>query len=415
VTDTVIRVQDLAKSYAIGENAPVYGSLRESLENRFKGLVDGKFRSGSSKSIWALRDVSFEVKRGSVVGIIGRNGAGKSTLLKILSRITRPTSGKAIVRGRVGSMLEVGTGFHPELTGRENIYLNGAILGMKRSEIDRKFDEMVAFAGIEEFLDTPVKRYSSGMFVRLAFAVSAHLDMEILLVDEVLAVGDIEFQKKCLGKMGEVATGGRTVLLVSHQMAAISRTCNRVLLLESGKLDFDGPPGEAIERYISNGSASKRERVFRDFSNPNDDGSIRFRYIRICDSNGNVLSSLDNTKDFFIEIGYELLASLPHLRVGIQLATTMGVIILDSNDQDTMEEWEDRTPGFYISRCRIPGLLLNQGLYQVNLIAHIPRVKLLFFEEGVISFHVTYLGNAGLDPKKPGVIRPSLDWSISRG
>jgi lipopolysaccharide transport system ATP-binding protein len=268
MSDIAIKVEKLSKRYRIGQSTNGYKTLRDTLA----GLVAAPFRrkisapsyveksisnststsalvSLRSDEIWALKDVSFEVKRGEVVGIIGRNGAGKSTLLKILSRITEPTEGHAEIRGRVGSLLEVGTGFHPELTGRENIYLNGAILGMKKAEIDRKFDEIVAFAEVEKFIDTPMKHYSSGMYVRLAFAVAAHLDPEILLVDEVLAVGDIGFQRKCLGKMGEVSKSGRTVLFISHQMNQIRRLCNKGILLNGGKLQKVGDTVEVVSAY----------------------------------------------------------------------------------------------------------------------------------------------------------------------
>ena len=249
MSDIAIRVENLSKRYKIGVRRD--DTLRDAIVNVFKrSNVKTLERSNVDDTIWALRDVSFEVKRGEVVGIIGRNGAGKSTLLKILSRITEPTSGRAIINGRVGSLLEVGTGFHPELTGRENIYLNGAILGMTRAEIDRKFDEIVAFSEIEKFLETPVKRYSSGMYVRLAFAVAAHLEPEILLVDEVLAVGDAAFQKKCLGKMGDVAKEGRTVLFVSHNLIALRSLCPRAIWLERGKISDEGPSSDVVANYL---------------------------------------------------------------------------------------------------------------------------------------------------------------------
>ena len=255
MTETAILVENLSKRYRIGEKQERYKTFRDTLVNVLKG-IGNRSKIRPSNTIWALKDVTFDVRQGEVIGVIGRNGAGKSTLLKILSRITKPTTGHARVYGRVGSLLEVGTGFHPELTGRENIYLNGAIIGMKRSEIERKFDEIVAFAEIDRFLDTPVKRYSSGMYVRLAFAVAAHLEPEILLVDEVLAVGDAAFQKKCLGKMGEVAVGGRTVLFVSHNMSAISNLCQRCVLLQDGQVHATGPTSEVIEQYLSGFQAS---------------------------------------------------------------------------------------------------------------------------------------------------------------
>ncbi len=258
MSDVIIRVENLGKQYHIGamQTAHRYKTFRDALSNvvhapvsLVKSAVGGRPSAPRDDTIWALKDVSFEVKQGEALGIIGRNGAGKSTLLKVLTRITEPTEGQVEIHGRVGSLLEVGTGFHPELTGRENIYLNGAILGMRRAEIDRRFDEIVAFAEIEQFLDTPVKRYSSGMYVRLAFAVAAHLDTEILLVDEVLAVGDMEFQKKCLGKMGEVSNTGRTVFFVSHNMTAILGLCERVLLIDKGEKISDGLPQQVVQEY----------------------------------------------------------------------------------------------------------------------------------------------------------------------
>ncbi|HZU85993.1 MAG TPA: ABC transporter ATP-binding protein, partial [Anaerolineaceae bacterium] len=259
----VIQVQNLSKKYRIGEAQSQYRTLRDSLTSKFR-----RRKPNPDTEIWALKDVSFEVEQGEVVGIIGRNGAGKSTLLKVLAHITRPTEGRVILHGRVGSLLEVGTGFHPELTGRENIYLNGAVLGMRKKEIERKFDEIVDFAEIEKFLDTPVKHYSSGMYMRLAFAVAAHLEPEILLVDEVLAVGDVAFQKKCLGKMGEVAQQGRTVLFVSHNMAAVQNLCNRAFLLRSGELVYSGKSQQTIMEYLRSQEKPVEETPgVRDLSN----------------------------------------------------------------------------------------------------------------------------------------------------
>ena len=254
MSDTAIRVTNLSKRYRIGLHKARYRTLRESITEKFSRIA--RREQVEKEYFWALKDIDFEVKKGESLGIIGRNGAGKSTLLKILSRITKPTKGRAVLDGRVGSLLEVGTGFHPELTGRENVYLNGAILGMRRTEIERKFDEIVAFSGIEKFLETPVKRYSSGMYVRLAFAVAAHLEPEILMVDEVLAVGDAEFQKKCLGKMGEVTSQGRTVLFVSHNLLAVENLCRKALLLDNGKMIEIGDANTVIETYLSNTSSN---------------------------------------------------------------------------------------------------------------------------------------------------------------
>jgi lipopolysaccharide transport system ATP-binding protein len=311
MSDIAIRVTNLSKLYRIGvaERQP------QSLGVLARGLFSSPFAylqrmlrpPTEQETLWALRDVSFEVKRGEVVGIIGRNGAGKSTLLKILSRITEPTEGRAEIHGRVGSLLEVGTGFHPELTGRENIYLNGAILGMKRAEIDRKFDEIVAFAEIERFLDTPVKRYSSGMYVRLAFAVAAHLEPEILLVDEVLAVGDASFQKKCLNKMQDVGQEGRTVLFVSHNMPAITRLCPRTVLLENGKVVQDGPSQRAISIYLESGHGTTAIREWTDLSKAPGNKVVRLCAVRIRKEDGQITDSVDIRRPVRIEMEYEVL------------------------------------------------------------------------------------------------------------
>jgi len=297
MSDLAIRAENLSKQYSIGGPQARYKTIRESITNAlatpFRWLKNPKPETRASKpgTIWALKDVSFEVKRGEVIGIIGRNGVGKTTLLKVLSRITKPTTGRAEVYGRVGSLLEVGTGFHPELTGRENIYLNGAILGMKRVEIERKFDEIVAFAEIEKFLDTPVKHYSSGMYVRLAFAVAAHLEPEILLVDEVLAVGDAAFQKKCLGKMGDVARGGRTVLFVSHQMNSIRKLCERCMWMDAGRVRAVGPTAKVVSSY----EAALTSTSFDDVKAEADRGPTRFLRWRIVEPKAeqpNILTTL---------------------------------------------------------------------------------------------------------------------------
>ncbi len=311
MSDIAIRVEGLGKQYRIGGKQEPYRTLRETITDavaapfrRANRLLRGQAygAAGLEETIWALKDVSFEVKRGEVVGIIGRNGAGKSTLLKVLSRITEPTEGYAEVYGRVGSLLEVGTGFHPELTGRENIYLNGAILGMKRAEIDRKFDEIVAFAEVERFIDTPVKHYSSGMYLRLAFAVAAHLDPEILLVDEVLAVGDAQFQKKCLGKMGEVGSEGRTVLLVSHNMAAIGSLCTQAFVFDVGRIVAAEPALRAVQTYAqltSQSSASSFVGIPRGGK-----GLVRFTSAHLEDENGNVINQAISGQPLRIILDY---------------------------------------------------------------------------------------------------------------
>lgn len=351
MSDAAIRVEGLGKRYRLGRRGP-YRTLRESLMSLFC-----RSNGGPSTDLWALKDVSFAVKPGEVVGVIGRNGAGKSTLLKILSRITDPTEGHAEVRGRVRALLEVGTGFHPELTGRENVYLNGAILGMKRAEIDRKFDDIAAFAEVEKFLDTPVKHYSSGMYTRLAFSVAAHLEPEILLVDEVLAVGDAAFQKKCLGKMGDFARSGRTVLFVSHNMAAIQHLCGSCLLLHEGRIVSLGPTEETISRYMSLSDRSDREdlrtRVHRE-------GNGRLRCVRI------EAAGLQTGSAGHIDIHYEGQPPLRTVQISLGLFTSMGSGTLFLANEILGKTW-DELPAAGILRCSFPQLPLLPDRYQLNV------------------------------------------------
>lgn len=321
--------------------------------------------AGEDNTIWALKDVSFEVQQGEVLGIIGRNGAGKTTLLKILSRVTEPTEGEVKIRGRVGSLLEVGTGFHPELTGRENIFLNGAILGMRKEEIKKKFDEMVAFAEIEKFLDTPVKRYSSGMYVRLAFAVAAHLEPEILIVDEVLAVGDAQFQKKCMGKMGEVAKGGRTVLFVSHNMTAVSNLCSRLILIKKGMTDYIGVVDEGIERYLS--SASHVGRIdFSDLSNHG--GALAFSQfvnIEALNAKNEPAREFKIGDCFKLKMEFILSEGIPHLELGFAVHNLMGARL-----SHFFGEWEGLPTKFSKGKhtvvCEIPSIYCLPGMYGIT-------------------------------------------------
>src|SRR5256886_1654027 len=359
--EPIIQVEGLGKRYSLRHNRPErYTTLRDVIADKAKRLfrpngggsklqTPGSERP-SQEDFWALRDVSFEVKQGEVVGIIGRNGAGKSTLLKILSRITDPTEGKVILGGRVASLLEVGTGFHPELTGRENIYLNGAILGMSKAEIKKKFDEIVAFAETEKFLDTPVKRYSSGMYVRLAFAVAAHLEPEILVIDEVLAVGDAEFQKKCLGKMKEVSRGGRTVLFVSHNLAAVSAMCGRGLVLDQGAIAFDGNATDAIARYNS----SIMARVSRARSNQPEICNVTLHQKEL------------QLGDLRIDVEFDSPWALDPILIGIVIYTSQGIPVFGFNS------WMD--PDFDCSPVRcgvaslsVPDVPLHPGLYRVSI------------------------------------------------
>ncbi len=408
-----LRVVNLAKQYRIGEAAGLnYRTLRDL-------LAHGLRRGGNRATIWALKDVSFEVRAGEVVGIIGHNGAGKTTLLKILSRVTRPTQGYAELYGRVGSLLEVGTGFHPELTGRENIYLSGAILGMSRAEIDRKFDEIVAFAEVEKFIDTPVKFYSSGMYLRLAFAVAAHLEPEILLVDEVLAVGDAAFQRKCLGKMGEVAREGRTVLFVSHNMSAILHLTQRTLVLKQGRIVFDGPTPEAVDFYLSSGYRRSGERRWDQDPPEMDTGPFRPVALRLRDARGRVTDTFRSDEPITIEWEYVLEKPLRGLRVGIYVLTTRGEYVLTSFDTDDLNQyrrWSERPAGRYLSRCTLPGHWLNEGRYILAVNASIYGVRTFFHEENALSFRIDPTGAVGAQwpERRLGVLRPLLPWEIVR-
>lgn len=413
MSELAIRATRLGKQYRLGAlYEPRYRTLRES----FSGL----FKAGSSlpkETIWALRDVSFEVQQGQVLGVIGRNGAGKSTLLKLLSRVTEPTEGEAEIRGRVGSLLEVGTGFHPELTGRENIYLNGAILGMRRAEIERKFDEIVAFAEVEQFIDTPVKRYSSGMYLRLAFAVAAHLEPEILVVDEVLAVGDAEFQRKCLGKMGDVAREGRTVLFVSHNMSAILRLTEETLVIEKGKLALRAPTPEAVDYYLAKGYAREGERIWEPDEVPASAAPFRPLAVRIRNPQQKVVNSVRSSEENMVEVEYCLDAPITGLRVGIYLMTMRGETVFTSFDTDDprlFEQQSVRPAGHYFSRCILPADLLNEGRFVIGINASAYRVRRYFQDEQALTFTVDATGAPGTQWPEPrlGAVRPRLEWKI---
>jgi lipopolysaccharide transport system ATP-binding protein len=426
MSDKIISVENLGKKYIIGhQQQEQYTALRDVVANGVKSFSRrlNPFNPHSPLSspeapckeeFWALRDVSFEIEQGDRVGIIGRNGAGKSTLLKILSRITEPTTGRIRLNGRVASLLEVGTGFHPELTGRENIYLNGAILGMGKAEIHRKFDEIVAFAEVEKFLDTPVKRYSSGMYVRLAFAVAAYLEPEILIVDEVLAVGDLQFQKKCLGKMEDVAENeGRTVLFVSHNMAAIKRLCSRGILLQQGKLLINENIDRVIQNYLAKTVSTDRVIRWEEKGAPKTNEMI-LREIRVLDNEGSISSTLSTIDSISIEMEYHLLAPVRGLRIAMRLITQEGVNVFSSSDFFYSSD-APRLAGRYISKCTIPGNLLNIGSYIVCMYVDIPKIKILFPTREYLSFTVSELlnnpmGSASGPPK--GIINPQLEWEI---
>lgn len=424
MNDIAIRVENLGKQYQIGVDTERYRTLRDSL---VRGLSSPWIRMSNKRrksavpsknnTIWALKDISFEVQRGQVLGVIGRNGAGKSTLLKILSRVTEPSVGYAEIRGRVGSLLEVGTGFHPELTGRENIYLNGAILGMKRREIERKFDEIVAFSEVEKFIDTPVKRYSSGMYLRLAFAVAAHLEPEILVVDEVLAVGDAEFQRKCLGKMSDVALEGRTVLFVSHNMSAILRLTEETMLLDKGHLVLRGPTSEVVDHYMSSGFSQLGERIWSVDEIPAEAAPFRPLSMRVCDINFKRSDTFRSTEPITIVIEYALDAPLTGLRLGIYLMTVRGEYVFTSFDTDDLQQYEQfsvRPAGNYRSYCHLPADLLNEGRYVLGMNASSFRVKRYFYDELALTFNVDGVGAPGMQwpEARFGPVRPRLEWKI---
>jgi lipopolysaccharide transport system ATP-binding protein len=422
MSDVAIQVQGLWKQYRIGKRER-YKTFRESVVQTALAPLRKLKRAvvaDETSTFWALNDLNFGINRGEVVGIIGRNGAGKSTLLKILSRITEPTKGRIEITGRVGSLLEVGTGFHPELTGRENIYLNGAILGMRRSEINAKFDEIVAFSEIEKFLDTPVKYYSSGMYTRLAFAVAAHLEPEILVIDEVLAVGDAEFQKKCLGKMSDVAHQGRTVLFVSHNMRAVEQLCNSIVWLERGKIRQIGTNvHEIVSRYLVGDSKSEQAAAW---TNPGDQlVSELFTPTRIflADANGRVIDSAQrNDADLWLQVEGNISNYDPGLSIGYALINEEGQHIFWSYACDTPEaSWPKLGLGKCVLRTRIPPRLLNEGTYRLEVAAGLYYRQWLM-EPGVNAPGITFEIRGGLTDSpqwmgRRGVLAPVFPWSGS--
>ena len=374
--------------------------------------------SGRPREFWALRDVSFEIGREEVVGLIGRNGAGKSTLLKIFSRVTQPTIGFAEINGRVGSLLEVGTGFHPELTGRENTYLNGAILGMGKKEIDRKFDEIVAFAEVADFIGTPLKHYSSGMQMRLAFAVAAHLDPEVLFVDEGLAVGDAQFQKKCLGKMAEVSRQGRTIVFVSHNTAAVTRLCSRCILLDNGKVLKDGPTHDVMSTYLRSGTAVSAMREWSLTDAPGD-RVVRLRCVRVRSTHGNVAETFDIRCPVGIDVIFDVLEPGQSLTPNVHLFNEEGVNVFVVIDQDPIWRGRQRPVGRYTSTVWIPGNYLAEGHLTVRAaITTLTTMNVHFDEPDVVAFQV--IDSTDGDSARgdyagphPGVVRPLLKWETT--
>lgn len=417
----IIKVDNLSKQYRIGtREQPAYGTLRDALTNvarsRF-GLKNGPSVDRSRQMIWALRNVSFEVKTGDVVGIIGSNGAGKSTLLKILSRITQPTCGRAELYGRVGSLLEVGTGFHPELSGRENIFLNGALLGMRRAEILRKFDEIVAFSEVERFIDTPVKFYSSGMYMRLAFSVAAHLESEILMVDEVLAVGDIAFQKKCLGKIGKVAEGGRTVLFVSHNMVAVQKLCSRVLWLDHGTVVQHGRAADVISEYSKTSSSAIAEQTWDDRDAAPGNEQVQIRRASVHPAGGTASGPIDVHTPVDVEFEYWNLVPDAYLNVSVVVCAEDGSPIFNTGS-GTDRLWHGRPfpPGLFRSSFRIPGDLLNDGKHRVHLYIVRNQSEVVFRLDDALVFNVeeSTRARSAWYGKWIGAVRPHLQWKTEK-
>lgn len=412
---SIIEVENLGKKYKIGEYER-YLALRDIFANVFKSplswLKTKIVPKKSGDEFWALQDVNFSVNQGEVLGIIGRNGAGKSTLLKILSQITPPTTGRVALRGRVGSLLEVGTGFHPELTGRENIYLNGAILGMRKREIEKKFDQIVEFAEIGQFLDTPVKRYSSGMYVRLAFSVAAHLEPDILVVDEVLAVGDADFQKKCLGKMEEVTKKhGRTVLLVSHNMTAIQNLCQHCVLLDKGRVVKIGKTDEVVHEYLSK---DKTKGAVHEF-NPNHSKSANITKIVILDSKLEPTASIPVSEKFFVDIDYEFVQGEEQALLSLYFYLN-GDLLLLSSETDRSGVLKNYLPGKYHTRVEVPAFLLNVGYYYFDASLHRPYVEYLDNKQG-INFEITDINNPRsqlLKGQNPGKLSAILDYQTNQ-
>ena len=425
MSDIAIRVEGLGKLYRIGAQQASYKTIREQLVEAMQApfrkaakLLRGQASgaAGLDATIWALKDVSFEVKRGEVMGIIGRNGAGKTTLLRVLSRITEPTEGWADINGRVGSLLEVGTGFHPELTGRENIYLNGSILGMRKAEIERKFDEIVDFSEIEKFIDTPVKHYSSGMYVRLAFAVAAHLEPEILLVDEVLSVGDAEFQKKCLGKVGDVAKEGRTVLFVSHNMQAITTLCPSTMLLEDGKIVAQGSTSQVVTQYLSSGSNESPEALWS-FDEAPGSAIAKLRSVSVLNEENKPCFDVWLNEPIILKAEFWILRQ-SRVEVSFHLYNQEGFRLFATGNFHEAT-WRDikREPGLYACSCTIPKHFLNEGTHYVEVYIHHnnPHEVDVNIPEAV-SFNVRDPGDTRGDWTGTwvGLVRPILPWTGER-
>ncbi|MGI8973762.1 MAG: ABC transporter ATP-binding protein [Gaiella sp.] len=417
---TTVVAEGLSKRYTIGEYKAGYETLRDTLSHVARRALRLEHVDHSLEELWALKDVSFEIQEGEVVGFIGRNGAGKSTLLKILTRITPPTEGTASIKGRVGSILEVGTGFHPELTGRENTYLNGAILGMKRREIQSKFDEIVEFSGIEKFIDTPVKRYSSGMYVRLAFAVAAHLDPEVLIIDEVLTVGDYEFQQRCMGRIEDISSSGRTVLFVSHDMQSITRLCSRAYWLQGGMVVSEGPSEEVVSRYLQDASGVGAERVYALEEAPGTD-TVRLLGTRVVDGDGETVHTIDVREAVGVEVRFTVLEHTGPLFPKLKVTNERGEVVFNALNTDP--RWQSPPElGTYVSTAWIPANLLNEGFMSIDVtVAAFGGAKLVNHVNvpGLVSFHVRDPGEGDsakgfFTGQLKGAVRPLLEWTTER-
>ncbi|MFC1495464.1 ABC transporter ATP-binding protein [Thermodesulfobacteriota bacterium] len=428
MSDIVIKVENLSKRYTIGSgDSAGYKTIRETIVDAFnapfhrigklfkssqRSTVNGK-QTSEDNIFWALKDVSFEVNRGEVVGIIGGNGAGKSTLLKILSKITEPTTGRVELKGRVGSLLEVGTGFHPELTGHENVYLYGAILGMDRWEISRKFDEIIDFAELEKFIDTPVKRYSSGMYMRLAFAVAAHLEPEILLVDEVLAVGDMLFQKKCLGKMENVSKEGRTVIFVSHNMGAIKRTCNISFLIDHGNIIYKSNPQDTISKYQSMYLTHSSEWI--NHAKSDKDNLVTLRAIKIKNDKQIITSSFSGDEEITFEIEYQVKRHVSGCQIAVRICNSEGTAILTTADSDnTGMSAVPRNEGLYRTISKLPRNLLVPGTYAIIIAAHLPNRQIYHLVEQPVTFEISQSGSLSSLDGRLGMVSPLVHWETSK-
>ncbi len=423
MSELAIHAEGLGKVYHIGQRQQSYYSLRDVLTDRvaapFRAVwrrLNGAQGNGNfpDDTVWALRNVSFDIKEGEIVGVVGRNGAGKSTLLKVLSHITEPTEGQAVIYGRVGSLLEVGTGFHPELTGRENVFLNGAILGMSKTEIARKFEEIVAFSEVGRFIDTPVKHYSSGMYVRLAFAVAAHLETEVLFVDEVLSVGDAEFQKKCLSKIQGSGDEGRTVVLVSHNMTAIQRLCQKVFWMDHGNIVVSGSPRDVVGEYLSTVSTAVSEQEWPDADSAPGNDKVRLRSARVRPLDGDPVDPISVRTPFLMEFEYWNLKPQARINLSLSVHTEDGVLAFATGPiGEPLWNGKPFPVGLFCSACYVPGDLLNDGLHRLTLLVVENQANIIYRHEDLLNFEVRedIAMREGWYGDWPGATRPLLRWT----